>query len=207
MSAPVRPDRPKMTLAQFLWWEREQPVKHELVAGAVRAMTGTTLRHNEILQNVAGLLRAAQRGSGCRTYVNDIQIRTPEGNVYYPDVAVGCGPRTIVDRHMRAPCLVAEVTSPGTQHVDRGEKLDAYRTLPTLRAYLVVEHTARRIECHLRDDAGAWRELVVADSTGVHAVAVPCVDAVLTLDDVYEDSELYPPGPDIPPDEPLPPTA
>jgi Uma2 family endonuclease len=207
MAAPIRPDRPPMTLAQFLWWEREQPVKHEFADGQVRAMTGTTLRHNEILQNISGRLRAAQRGSGCRTYVSDIQVRTPDGHVYYPDVAVGCGPRTIVDRHMRAPCAVVEVTSPTTQHVDRGEKLANYRAIPSLRAYVVADHTARRLECHLRDDAGAWRELVVADTTGVHEVAMPCLDVVLTLDDVYVDTEVFPPGPDIPPDEPLPPTA
>ena len=206
MAAPVRPDRPPMTLAQFLWWEREQPFKYEFVDGQVRAMTGTTWRHNEILLNVADVLRAAQRGTGCRTGVADIQVRTPAGRVYYPDVVVSCGPRHIVDRHARGPCIVVEVTSPSMQHVDRGEKLDEYRTVPTLRAYVIVDHTTRRLECHLRGADGGWSALVVADATGLREVALPCLDAVLALDEVYdfEGTDLMPPGPDLPPDEPLP---
>ncbi len=205
MAAPMRPDRPAMTLAQFLWWEREQLVKHEFVDGQVRAMTGTTEQHAVIVGNVYSALREAARGSSCRAYPGDLQIRSPAGRVYYPDAALGCGPRTGVDRHVRAPCVIVEVTSLSTQHVDRGEKLHEYRTIPSLQAYLIVDHTTRRVECHLRGADGAWRELVVADATGTHELAVPCVDAVLSLDGIYEDTDLRPPSPDVPPDEPLPP--
>lgn len=205
MAAPIRPEQ-KMTLAQFLWWEREQPFKHEFVDGVARAMTGTTVRHNEILQNVAAVLRRAQRGSGCRTYLADLQVRTPSGRVYYPDVVVSCGPSTLADRHARGPCLIVEVTSPSTEHVDRGEKLDEFRTVPTLRAYLIVDHTARRVACHVRGGDGAWSAFEMSDARRVLEFATPCVDAVLSLDEIYADTDLLPPGPDLPADEPLPPT-
>lgn len=204
MAAPaIRPES-HMTLAQFLWWEREQPFKYEFVDGVVRAMTGTTERHNVLADNVHATLRGPAKVAGCRSYFTDLQVRTPSGRVYYPDVVVGCGPRDPSDRHVRTPCLIVEITSPSTQHVDEGEKLEAYRAMPALRAYLVVHHTARRVECHVRDGAGAWSAFEMSDARRVHEFATPCIEAVLSLDEIYADTDLVPPGPDLAADE-LPP--
>ena len=54
----------------------------------------------------------------------------------------------------REPCIVVEVTSPSTARIDRGEKLEAYRRIPALRAYLIVDHRRRRVERHWRESPG-----------------------------------------------------
>ena len=142
MSATVRPQPPdpasgkvRMTLEQFLAWEETQERRHEFVDGFVRAMTGTTVRHNAIAGNVYSVLRTAARGTGCRAHISDVQVRTPSGRTYYPDVLVLCGPFAPSDRYARSPCIIVEVTSPSTRSIDLGEKLDEYRTIPPLRAY------------------------------------------------------------------------
>ena len=72
--------------------------------------------------------------------------------------------------------------------IDRGEKLDAYRAIQSMRAYLIVDHRRRRVERYWRDsEAAPWqREEVV----GTGDVAIPCLDARLTLDQIYRRVEL-----------------
>lgn len=203
MAAPVRPHPPEpgpharpMTLEQFLAWEETQRRRHEFVDGRPRAMTGSTLRHNVIAGNVYSALRPAARRAGCQAYMSDVQVLTPSGRVYYPDVVVRCGVYAPGERQARTPCLIVEVTSPSTRDIDVTEKLDAYRSVPSVRMYLIVEQAVRRIQVHARLDDGTWTEWEASDASGASEVATPCVDVVLTLDAVYEDTDIFPP-PDL----------
>ena len=85
------------------------------------------------------------------------------------------------------PCLVVEVTSPSTARIDRGEKLEAYRRIGSLRAYVIVDRRRRRAQRHWRDGTNEWqREEIVTEGR----VAVPCLDVDLTLDEIYRRVEL-----------------
>ena len=78
----------------------------------------------------------------------------------------------------------------GTARIDRGEKLDAYRRIPTLRAYLIADHRRRRVERHWRatsDDAWQRDEVVGETET---PIPVPCLDVDLTLDSIYRRVDL-----------------
>lgn len=203
MAAPLRPQAPDaapeyapMTLEQFLEWEEEQERRHEFVDGFPRAMTGGTLRHSTIAANILSVLLRAARRSGCSAHVSDVQVRTPSGRVYYPDVTVRCGPFVQTDTHARTPCMIVEVTSRSTRGTDLGTKQDDYREVPSLRAYIVAEQIERRLHVHVRRDDGTWTEWEASDAAGVAEVAPPCVDAVLTLGEIYEDTGVLPP-PDV----------
>ena len=78
----------------------------------------------------------------------------------------------------------------GTARIDRGEKLDAYRRIPALRAYLVVDHRRRRVERHWRESpSGVWvREEVVGQAE--MPIRIPCLDVSLTLEEIYRRVEL-----------------
>ena len=179
-----------MTVEEFLDWEDAQPTRHELVAGEVYAMSGATLRHNEISLNVASLLRSAGRSAGCRTYIADARLRVRDDIVYYPDVMVACGPPPADPRIEDAPCLVVEVLSPSTRRTDRHEKAAVYETIPSLGAYLIVEQDRRFVERRWSDADGSWRrETYEGDGT----IALPCPPGLtLTLDAIYEGVELPP---------------
>ena len=101
-----------------------------------------------------------------------------------------CTPIGELDVVARGPCVVVEVTSPGTARIDRGEKLDAYRRIPALRAYLVVDHRRRRVERHWREaPSGVWvREEVVGQAE--MPIRIPCLDVSLTLEEIYRRVEL-----------------
>lgn len=180
---------PTMTVEEYFRFEERSPIKHEYVAGEVYAMSGATARHNLISGSVFTALLEAER-SPCRVFMSDMRVQVADDRYYYPDVAVVCTPLAELDIVARGPCVVVEVTSPSTARIDRGEKLEAYRRIPALGAYLIVDHRRRRVERHWRDSpGGVWmREEIVGDAPT--AIAVPCLDTSLTLDAIYRRVEL-----------------
>lgn len=157
-------DQPYLTPDAYLEWEARQPVRHEYVAGEIFAMVGTTLRHNAIEVNLCVALHQHPRGRPCQVFVEAIKLRVAKANAYYyPDVMVSCGEHRreagagqVVDD----PTLVVEILSPSSEATDRREKLAAYRSLPTLEEYLIVDQEQRRAELYRRQGDIGWIHLV-----------------------------------------------
>jgi Uma2 family endonuclease len=174
-----------MTVEEYFRFEESSSIKHEYVAGEVYAMSGATARHNLITGTIFGLLLASERGGPCRVFTSDMRVEVESDRYYYPDVAVVCTPLGELEVVARDPCMVVEVTSLSTARIDRGEKLDAYRRIPSLRSYLIIDHRRRRVERYWRAAAdGSWhREEIVGESAT--AIPIPCLDVDLTLGDIY----------------------
>lgn len=171
-----------MTVEEYLEFERNSPVKHEYVGGHVYAMVGVSRRHSRIALNIARRLADVAAGGPCRVHQSDMQVPTPSGPWYYPDVVVACGPEPEDPYIEDAPCLLVEVISPTTEAIDRREKLLAYRSIPTLQAYLIVEQDRMAVECHERDDTGTWRSTHATSG----AISIPCPETTLALEDIYD---------------------
>jgi Uma2 family endonuclease len=176
---------PTMSVEEYFRFEERSTIKHEYVAGEVYAMSGATWRHNLITGTVFGLLLGAEGTGSCRVAMSDMRVEVDHDRYYYPDVVVICTPVAELDIVARGPCVVVEVTSPSTARIDRGEKLDAYRRIPALRAYFIVDHRRRRVQRHWRESAdAAWMsEEIVGEAQA--PIPVPCLDVNLTLDAIY----------------------
>lgn len=174
-----------MTVEEYFHFEERSPIKHEYVAGEVYAMSGATARHNLIAGTIFTRLFTAADDGPCRVFMNDMRLEAAEDKYYYPDVVVLCTPIAELDIVARGPCVVVEVTSPSTARIDRGEKLEAYRRIPTLRAYLIVDHRRRRVERHWRETTdGAWlRDEIVGDDET--PIPIPGLDVTLTLGAIF----------------------
>jgi Uma2 family endonuclease len=85
------------------------------------------------------------------------------------------------------PLVLLEVTSDSSEEYDTTDKLDCYRTIPSLRDYIIVSHRERRIVAHSRRDDAAW-EMRKAIAGG--RVRVASLDAELTVDQVYRASAI-----------------
>jgi Uma2 family endonuclease len=184
MATPARPDRP-LTVDEYLEWERRSPRKHEYVAGHVYAMSGVKIRHAQIVRNLAVRLAAATGDGPCQVLFNDVKLQAAHDKIYYPDAMVLCLSLDEDAYVVSDPCLVVEVLSPSTQRTDRGEKLDAYRAIPSLRAYLIVEQKERLVERHWRDASGEWQRETVTDLSADASVPVPCPGTTLALEEIY----------------------
>jgi Uma2 family endonuclease len=176
-------------LDDYLQGELASDIRHEYVAGQVFAMAGAGEAHNRIAGNLFYHLRAATRGTPCGVFISDMKIRVPAHEAfYYPDVLLTCDPNDRESLYKTSPYLIAEVLSPSTEIIDRREKLIAYRTLPSLRDYLLVAQDSRRVERFRRTEAGEWHHEIIEDG----ALTFTCdgLQVCLSLADLYEDVVL-----------------
>lgn len=178
------------TFREYLAHEAASNTKHEYLDGQIYAMAGGTPEHSALIASVTTHLSNSVRGGTCRVHMADLRIRVAEtGLATYPDVTVVCGPweRDPDDVHTIVnPTVIVEVLSPSTEAYDRGEKLEHYKRIPTLRACLLVAHDRREIEIWSRTDSGPWtRALTTPGAT----VVVDALNARLDVDTVYEDAK------------------
>lgn len=174
-----------MTLAEFLAWEREQPERYEFAHGVVTMMTGGSAAHVKISMNLSFALMQALRGSGCRPFASDMKVIV-NGTVRYPDVSVVCQPIDDGEDRLTEPVVVVEVLSPSTERFDRGRKKFDYFATPSIQQYAIVEQDERRIDLYTRAGTGWTNEVI----TGDVVLNLSSVGAVLSLDAIYEDTEL-----------------
>ncbi len=145
---------------EYLAGEKDADVRHEYVDGQVYAMAGTTKAHGRIAMNLTVALGNHLRGHRCEPFGNDIKVRIPPqfGNMfYYPDVVVTCADEGADDEYyLNEPAIVVEVLSDSTEQIDRREKVLAYRQVPSIQIYVIIEQ--KRIAATvLRRAEQGWR--------------------------------------------------
>ncbi len=142
----------------FLLWEKGQELRHEYLHGEVHAMTGTTDRHNDVSGNLYMALRQHLRNDPCRVYMADVMLRVETADAgFYPDLMVTCSEQDREDRYVkREPVLIVEVLSETTAAFDLGEKFAAYRQLPSLKEYVLVDPERERVQVFRPDADGRW---------------------------------------------------
>ncbi|WP_020184355.1 Uma2 family endonuclease [Methylopila sp. 73B] len=189
MSLPLLKPR-RLTVDEFRELEANAPEdeRWELLNGVIyRSMAGGTVRHNDIVQNVSSRLRGELRriGSPCRTSTENVRLDIPAiGASTLPDVFVNCGPRPGAARTLDDATAVVEVLSPSTSARDRGEKLDAYMTLPGLRTIALIEQDRMHVATYTRTDDGFLRQDLTSPTD---RVAFDGLDVSMTLAEIYED--------------------
>ncbi len=152
------PER-RYTLDDYFLIEQSSPLKHEYLRGEIFAMSGASIAHNEITANLLTLLRTALRESPCRAYASDLRVATPSGLLTYPDLAVICGTAELLPGRPDTatnPTVLIEVLSEATQAYDRGQKFAAYKSLPSLKEYVLIEQDRIGIEHWRRRRDGTW---------------------------------------------------
>jgi Uma2 family endonuclease len=184
-----------ISVAEYLAGELTSPVKQEYVGGAVFAMAGARVAHNFIKGNAFGSLFVRLKGKRCRPFDSDMKIRvefSDHTRFYYPDVSVICRSNPPTDSFQDAPTVLLEVLSKKTERIDKGEKKDAYLTIPSLNAYILVEQESPLVVVFRRTDAGFVREVY----DGLDAV-VPLseIETELPLSEIY-DGVVFTPEPD-----------
>ncbi|HEX8341240.1 MAG TPA: Uma2 family endonuclease [Tepidisphaeraceae bacterium] len=131
--------------------------KHEYCAGLIYMMAGANTQHNRITTNATGTLHARLRGKLCEAFNSDAKVRIRSAGetwFYYPDAMVVCESNPPGDVVQDKPVVIVEVLSKSTRRVDEYEKREAYLTIPTLSAYLLVETTSPRVVVYERDAPG-----------------------------------------------------
>jgi Uma2 family endonuclease len=182
----------QISVEHYLAGELNSQVKHEYLGGFVYAMAGARNTHNLIASNVLGVLHARLRGKRCRPYNSDTKIRVKlptHMRFYYPDASVICESNPGEDSFQDRPVVIAEVLSRNTRRIDQGEKKDAYLTIPTLCAYLLIEQDCPGVSVYRRTEQGFVLE-TYADMQAV--IPLPEIETELSLAEIYERVEFVP---------------
>lgn len=178
-----------MTAEEYLAWEELQETKHEYLNGMVYevyAMTGAKDAHVTIAGNVFALIKAHLRGTPCRTYIADMKLQADKGSAYfYPDVFVTCDSRDRASEfHKSYPKLIVEVLLPSTAGYDRGDKFAAYRQMPSLEEFVVIDPAKLTVDLFRKREDGLW---VFYPSEGQNAVEFASIGLTASLADLFED--------------------
>ena len=150
---------PKISVEQYLEWERDSEIRHEYFKGEMIEVEGDTLTHNRIIGNFVARFDNAFRERDCEIYAISIRLRVSPDQYRYPDVIALCGEPQFDDGN--PPCLlnpevIIEVLSASTESKDRGEKLAEYRNIPTLTDYVMVAQDRIFAEHCVRDNPAQW---------------------------------------------------
>lgn len=171
----------------YLTWEDAQSEKHEYVRGEVFAMVGARREHVVVSGNLYAAFKQRLRGGPCQAYISDLKLRVDAADAFfYPDVVVSCDARDhAASQFISHPTLIVEVLSESTAAFDRGDKFAAYRSLASLREYVLVDIPSHRVESFRRTPSQDWlfHASVAADGDCLF----PSLDASIPFDEIFED--------------------
>ena len=184
------PRRHRYTYADYIGIELDSSTKHEFLDGEIYAMAGGSEDHSALAAQVHRALGNAIGDRPCRVHTSDLRLYVEAvGLATFPDGSVICGALQQHEPSPKAtalnPMILVEVTSDSSEDYDTGAKLEYYRTIPTLRDYIIVSHRERRITVHSRGEDARWTARV-AISGG--RVSVESLRVDLVIDDIYRGS-------------------
>ena len=174
-----------ITPAEYLEGERVSEIRHEYIDGKVYAMAGASADHNEICGDVYTILKNHLRSSPCRVFMEAVKVALSDdlGDAfYYPDVFVTCEPKGEDTHVMREPKLIIEVISPSTARHDRGEKLAAYKRIPSVEEIVLVEQEWPEIFVTRRSDNWKRHIYTMMDSE----IELASVGLIIKVADIYQ---------------------
>ena len=186
MSAALLKER-YYTPEEYLALEREADFRSEYLAGRIYAMAGAGDPHNIIADNIVGELYIQMKGTPCRSRSRDTKIRSSDGkHFFYPDIVVLCGPPQYYDRTkdvITNPKIIIEILSPSTEAVDRDEKFESLKPLPSFTDYILVAQDEPKIDYFVKQADGSWLRKSVR---GLDAeITIASIGCTLRLIDVY----------------------
>lgn len=168
-------------------------VKYEYYHGEIFAMAGGRFRHNMIKDNINEHIRPRLRGK-CYSMTSDMQLRVSEHAAFYPDVIVICGKPQFY-QHLGKPrddivsnaTIIFEVLSESTRNYDKGDKADAYRSMPDLKEHFLIDQDKPHVIHYYRKDKVWNYEEYDSLEKGIHFKSADCD---LRMQEIYLDVEF-----------------
>jgi len=170
----------RLSFEEWQLLEAQLDTRFEYLDGAVRMVFGADRVHGIVCANLITAIGGRMGSGASRGIEGRSRLRLRQLNrVYYPDVMVSGDPLREPDATaMQYPSLVAEVVNEATAAIDRLEKARAYKSIESLRYYLLVDPRVQSVAVWSRA-SGEWetkdRDMYVS-LTDI-AVHFPCAEA------------------------------
>jgi Uma2 family endonuclease len=181
------PKKKKYTSEEYLALEEKAEYRSEYDNGKIVAMAGGSLNHAQITSNINRYI-GNKISENHTSLTTDVKVRVESyRKFYYPDVLVLCGEAVFYQKRNDTivnPILIIEVLSDSTEAKDRGEKMLAYRTLESLREYVLVSQDKPTVEQYIKNADGNWIHKATIGLKSV--VKFESIEIELTLEEIYQ---------------------
>jgi Uma2 family endonuclease len=195
LSRPVR----RYTLEQFLEKEAKSIYKHEFIDGQIFKMPYAKGPHNIISANMV-----TEMNINLRKLEKNYIIFPSDQMVYFPslDEAVYADALAVCEKPLYwddnqllliNPIIVVEVLLKSTSKYDRSGtppagKFDKYKTLESIREYVLIRQDECYAEVWYRESPGRWQETIVKDIKG--ELPLQSVGITIAMEWIYKNVEL-----------------
>lgn len=177
----------KITPAEYLEQENQAEEKTELIEGELFPMAGASANHN-LLNSQLNALLVFNINDRFDIYASDMRVWLQAIESYvYPDLVVAPIPSVFAEDNqmeLTNPCFIAEVLSPSTARYDKKAKFDLYKTLPTLKEYLILPQTNQKVELYRRLNSNQW--LITEFEINSSMVMLESFNLEISLPDLYK---------------------
>ncbi|MCC5628883.1 Uma2 family endonuclease [Nostoc sphaeroides CHAB 2801] len=174
---------------EYLQLEETSECKNEYRDGEIIPMAGGTTNHNEIAGNFYANFKFTMRGKNYKIYMGDVKLWIQRYRIYtYPDVMViqgepiyeGTGTTTVTN-----PIMIVEVLSKSTENHDRTNKFRFYRSIATLKEYIMINQYEYLVEQFNKNAEGQW---VLTEYESVDAVlSLKSIGFQISFSDIYQE--------------------
>jgi Uma2 family endonuclease len=182
--------------ADYLSAEAQSNDKHEYLNSwvyplhwnPITNMAGASDAHVKVTGNVHYAFKTHLRGKGCGLYASDmrVKINVKDKAYFYPDVMVTCDPADQTrDTMKESPLLIVEVLSPSTKDYDKGGKFAVYRSLASLREYVLIDPTEYLVEIFRLNEHQRWELFTFEGAES--AVEFTSIGLIVPMLALYED--------------------
>jgi Uma2 family endonuclease len=148
------------TREEYLEMEEKAEFKSEYFDGEIIPKAGIIFNHSIICVNLIWRVAEATDDMDCQGFEGSLKLEIEKVNAFvYPDLMVVCGEvkaSEYTDHAITNPTLIIEILSPSTETFDRGKKFEYYRTVPSLKEYVLVSQTEPAVESFFKQDEQIW---------------------------------------------------
>lgn len=145
---------------EYLAMETDTGVKHEYYRGEIFAIAGGTIAHNQVVRNTLTSIDNFLKNEYCQVFPSDLKVHVEANTLFtYPDLSIVCKePQRWNNRNdvITNPVVLVEVLSKKTQNYDRGQKFKLYRSLPSLKEYILISSVETAAEFYVKQPTGFW---------------------------------------------------
>ena len=178
----------RLTPEEYLLLQSKAETKSEYLNGEIFPVPGVSREHNLICLNIVRELGLQLTDRPCEVYAIDMMVKVPSTGLYtYPDIAAVWAEPRFAHVHVDLllnPNLIIEVLSDSTESYDRGKKFAHYRTLDSLKEYVLVSQNECRVEQYVRQPDDKWLYTETMDPAG--SIELPSITCRLSLSHIYQ---------------------
>lgn len=173
---------------EYLELEVKSIERHMYLDGKMIQISGGTSNHNLIAGNLSTSLNFAVKRQPYQVFIFNQRLWIPNQSIYtYPDVMIVAQPIELMEGRKDTiinPLIIAEVLSNSTEGYDRGQKFAAYRSIPNLQEYVLIDQYAMHIEHYAKTESRKW---IFSEYDGEDSIlTLASVNFQISLADLYD---------------------